>query len=172
MRTILRFRKWALVVLVLVLTTGAQAQKNRPKVRYGKVCGDPTVTCKGGENFQPGDLPFDTGKNFVIYESEQFYGIVLKSKQLPDFGDCANPSFSESERSEMQKDFQHNKVFTQNCLESGSNYYTGVKDKTAFVGVYAGRTLAEANAFLKKVQALNKYPGVRIRKMRIGVNGT
>ena len=163
--------RWLTLIIILTLAMVGHAQK-KAKVRYGKVCGDPSVKCKGGENFQPSDLGFDTGKNFVIYESEQFYGIVLKSKKLPDFGDCAAPSFPESERAAIQNDFPHNKVFTQNCLESGSNYYTGVNDKTAFIGVYAGRTLAEANGFLKKVQALNKYPGVRVRKMRIGVNGT
>jgi hypothetical protein len=161
-----------LIVVMCALSVVGFGQKRPAKQRYGKVCGDPTVKCKGGENFQPGDLPFDTGRNFVIYESEQFYGIVLKSTKLPDFGDCANPSFKESERSEIQKQFEHNKVFVQNCMESGSNYYTGVADNTAFIGVYAGRTLVDANALLKKVQASGLYPGVKVRKMRIGVNGT
>jgi hypothetical protein len=155
--------------LLGLLTISASAQK---RTRKGKICGDPTVACKGAENFQPHDLIFDTGKNFVIVESEPFYGIVLKSVKLPDFGDCEKPSFKEDERKEIQILFEHNKVFTQNCIESGTNYYPGVADKTAFIAVYAGRTLEQANAFLKTVQALNKYPGIRVRKMSIAVNGT
>jgi hypothetical protein len=124
------------------------------------------------DNFQPGDLPFDQGKNFVIYESQPFYAIVLKSVKLADWGDCGNPTFKETDRASLQALFEHNKVFMQNCVESGTYYYTGVADKTALVAVYAGRTLAEANKFLKTVQALNKFPGARVRKMRVSVNGT
>jgi hypothetical protein len=158
-----------LIALLGLLAVGVRAQK---RTRKGKICGDPTVACKGVENFQPHDLVFDTGKNFVIFESEPFYGIVLKSVKLPDFGDCEKPSFKEVERKEIQALFEHNKVFMLNCIESGTNYYPGVADKTAFIAVYAGRTLAQANAFLKTVQALNKYPGIRVRKMSIAVNGT
>lgn len=156
-----------LVVLVAVFSVSAQR-----KIKVGKVCGDPTVACKSAENFQSFDLPFDTGKNFVFFESEKFYGIVLKSIKLKDWGDCEKPSFGEPERLAIQELFQHNKVFTLNCVETGTNYYTGVADKTAFVGVYAGRTLAEANKFLKTVQATGKFPGIKVRKLQIGINGT
>ena len=155
--------------LMLVATFAVTAQK---KAKLGKVCGDPTLTCKSAESFQAFDLPFDTGKNFVIYESEKFYGIVLKSAKLKNWGDCANPSFAESERLPIQEMFPHNKVFALNCVETGMNYYTGVAGKTAFIGVYAGLTLAEANKFLKTVQATGKFPGIKVRRMQIGVNGT
>ena len=160
--------------MIAAFSFTAMGQKGKAKVRYGKVCGDPTVKCRGWDkpDDQPYELGFDMGKNLVIYESEQFYGIVLKSVKLKDFGDCQKPSFKESERAKIQMDFEHNKVFMLNCFESGSNYYTGVSDKMAFVGVYAGRTLAEASKFLATVQGLNKYPGIRLRKMRIGINGT
>ncbi len=158
-----------LIGLLGLLTVGTSAQK---KTLKGKICGDPTVACKDGENFRPYDLAFDTGKNYVIYESQPFYGIVLKSVKLPDFGDCEKPSFKEDERKEIQTLFEHNKVFMLNCLASATNYYPGVAEKTAFIAVYAGHTLAEANAFLKTVQALNKYPGVRVRRMSVAVNGT
>ena len=162
---------WFLVVcLTLVsLSLSILAQK---KSKAGKVCGDPTAACKCRENFQEFDLPFDQGKNFVIYESETFYGIVLKSAKLKDWGDCSNPSFSETERLPIQEMFPHNKVFALNCVETGTNYYSGVAKKTAFIGVYAGRTLTEANKFLKTVKAVNKFSGIKVRKMKIGVNGT
>lgn len=159
------------VVSVLVLVCGIHAQK---KAKLGKVCGDPTAVCKSGESFQSYDLPFDLGNNFVIYESERFYGIVLRSKKLKadDWGDCEHPSFGEQERLEIQKLFSHNKVFAMNCSDTGMNYYTGVADHTVFIGVYGGRTLAEANKFLKTVKATGKFPGIRVRRLQIGINGT
>ena len=139
--------------------------------RVGRVCGDPTVKCKA-EGFQPYDLAFDTGKSYVIIESEPFYGIVLRSTKMGEWGDCEKPLFKEPERLQVQQLFPRNKVFALNCVDTGTNYYTGVNSETAFIGVYAGRTLAEANAFLKKVKATNRFPGVRLRRMRIGINGT
>ena len=156
--------------VVLWSSFAALAQK---KARLGRVCGDPTAVCKGRENFQPYDLPFDTGRNFVIAESERFYGIVLRSQKMnPEWGDCEHPLFAEKERLEIQNMFPNNKVFALNCVEAGSNYYTGVADHFAFIGVYAGRTQAEANKFLKTVQDTKKFSGVRVRRMQAGINGT
>ena len=164
-------RKQSLLILIVAVLFPFQTSLGQK--RLGVVCGDPTAACKAHmDNFQPADLPFDQGKNLVIYESQPFYGIVLKSVKLADWGDCANPTFKEPDRAALQALFEHNKVFMQNCVESGSYYYTGVADKTALVAVYAGRTLAEANKFLKTVQALNKFAGARVRKMRVSVNGT
>ncbi|MCZ2389597.1 MAG: hypothetical protein LC113_00805 [Acidobacteria bacterium] len=138
----------------------------------GAVCGDPTVKCAAAENFQPNDLPFETGKNWAMFQSRPFYAIVLRSVKLPDWGDCQKPSFPESERLEVQELFPNNKVFTQNCIEPGTNFYTGTADKTALIAVYAGRTLREAKAFLEKVEATGKFEGIRVRKMRAEINGT
>jgi hypothetical protein len=164
------------IVLVALITgalcaSGAFAQKRKVKTG-GAVCGDPSTACSSRKNFHEWDLPFNTGRNFVIVESAPFYAIVLKSVKLKDWGDCGNPTFSETERLEVQRLFEHNKVFAQNCVESGSNYYTNIPEQRAMLAVYAGRTLTEANRFLKQVQALNKYSGVRVRRMKIGINGT
>jgi len=156
---------------MLVLASAAAVHPQK-KVRTGTVCGDPTATCKGGDTFQPYDLPFDTGKNFVIGQSNWFYGIVLRSKKTEYFGDCEKPAFAEPERLALQKLFPKNKVFALNCIESGSNYYTGVVDNTVFVAVYAGKTLAEAYNFLKVVQQQPEFKSVRVRRMRIEINGT
>lgn len=167
-------RKLSLVFLAIamVLCVSFMASGQR-KARQGRVCGDPTAACRGRENFQPYDLPFDTGKNFIIAHSEWFYGIVLRSKKMsPEWGDCEHPIFGEKERLEIQEMFPRNQVFTLNCVESGTNYYTGVADHIGFVGVYAGRTLAEANKFLKTVQQKNKFPDIRVRRMQVGINGT
>lgn len=160
---------FASVVVVFVSVFTVSAQK---KAKLGRVCGDPTVACKPAENFQAYDLPFDTGKNFVIAESEWFYGIVLQSKKLKNYGDCEHPTFSEKERMDIQQLFPKNKVFSLNCVESGTNYYKGVAQETAFIGLFAGRTLTAANAFLKMVLATKRFSGIRVRKMQVAVNGT
>jgi hypothetical protein len=167
-----RLRIVVLCALACLLCGQVVSAQKRKVKNGGAVCGDPPAACSSRKNFHEWDLPFNTGRNFVIIESAPFYGIVLKSVKLKDFGDCDHPSFRDSERSEIQELFEHNKVFTQNCLESGSNYYTGVPEKSAFIGVYAGRTLAEATRFLKTVQALNKFPGIRVRRMKVAINGT
>ena len=167
----MRTRLLLFCALVCVCALNVFAQKPKPR-RGGAVCGNPTAVCRSRKNFQAWDLPFDTGKDFVIVESASFYGIVLKSVKLKDWGDCEHPTFAESERLEIQKLFEHNQVFTQNCVESGTNYYSNVPEQIALIGVYAGRTLPEANKFLKQVQALDRFPGIRIRRMKVGVNGT
>ncbi len=164
----------SILLIFIVFAAFAGTAAAQKKAKLGKVCGDPTVTCKNADNFQPYDLPFNMGtENSAIYESEKFYAIVLRSVKLKNsWGDCEKPQFPESERLPIQELFPNNKVFTQNCVEPGTNYYTGVANQTVFIGVYAGRTLAEANKFLKKVKAAGKFAGVRVRQMQIGINGT
>jgi hypothetical protein len=157
----------AVLTLLSVAVLNLQAQK---KARLGKVCGNPNVACKGSENFQASDLPFDTGKNYIIAESVPFYAIVLKSAKYK-YPDCQK-AFPESERLETQQLFPDNKVFAVRCSEPGESYYTGMNAETMFMGVYAGSTRAQADAFLKKVQATKKFPGVRVRKTQTGLNGT
>lgn len=162
----------AFVCTCLLFAAAISASAQR-RSAVGRVCGDPTVKCKTQEGFQPFNLAFDTGRNFVIAESEKFYAVIVKSVKIKDFGDCAKPSFSEPERLEVQGLFPNNKVFAYNCLEgAGDQYFTGIADHIAFIGVYAGRTLAEANAFLKKVNETGKFPGANIKRLQAQINGT
>lgn len=156
---------------MLLLLSYAAEVRAQGKPKHGRVCGDPTAACKNRENFSPSDLPFDTGKNMVIADSEFFYAIVLKSAKLGDYSGCAK-AFPESERLSIQELFPHNMVFASRCSEPGENSYSGMAQGTGFLAVYAGRTLAEANAFLKKVQATGQFPGVRVRRTRASMNGT
>ena len=160
----------SLSLLSILTFVSMSAAQKKPKA--GRVCGDPTVECKGGSDFQPFDLPFEVGNDNVIFESERFYGIVLKSKKMKDWGNCEKPTFTESERLAIQDLFPRNKVFAVNCFETGLNYYTGVAQKTAFIGIYAGRTLTEATKFLKTVRATGRFGDIRVRQLKIGVNGT
>ena len=153
--------------MLISLAVYGTAQK---KAKAGRVCGDPTVACKNRTNFQPNDLPFDTGKNFVIAESEPFYAIVLKSGKR-NYPTCEK-AFPESERLSVQELFPHNMVFASRCSEPGDNYYDGFAANTTYIAVYAGRTSTGANAFLKKVKATAKFPGVRVRRTKAGINGT
>ena len=152
----------------MAFSTDMNAQR---KQHAGKVCGDPTAACKGKDNFQPYDISFDTGKNFVIAESEFFYAVILNSFKFVESGNCEK-AYPEKERLATQELFPHNKVFASKCSETGENYYSGMKQGTAFLGVFAGKTLAQANAFLTKVKATGKYSDAFIRRTRAGINGT
>lgn len=168
-------RRTVLFVLVLVcigfLFGSAQAQKKTKKLP--RVCGNPDEACKGRAFFHSYELPVEWPQNSVIAESEPFYAIILKSAKF-DYSsgaDCEKV-YSDSEIHSIQTQYPQNKVFAQKCFEPGMNYYTDVDADYVFIAVYAGKTLAEANRFLKKVQEYGQFPGVRVRKMRVGVNGT
>lgn len=157
------------ITLLFSIASVATAQK---KARLGKVCGDPTLPCKSRDNFAPSDLPLDTGKNYIIADSVPFYAIVLKNVSMKNDDTGCEKAFPETERLETQDLFPNNKVFTVRCSQAGENYYKGIKFDIAFIGVYAGKTLSEANAFLKMVRATNRFPGIRVRKIQAGINGT
>ena len=159
----------ALIILLAVSQpSSVGAQRGR-----ASVCGDPTASCRTGDvTFPPHNLPFQIPRNAVIWETEQFYAVVLKSFRVEDeFGECER-FVSEDEREEAQKLFPRNKVFTSRCTEPGDLYYTNTDPKQRFMAVYAGRTRAAADAMLEKVKATGKYPGANLRQMRAGFNGT
>jgi hypothetical protein len=162
-------------LLIAVLSTGflfPAVTAAQTKAQLGIVCGDPTSRCRSRENFQPYELPFETGKKFVIVRSNLFYSIILKSVKLnADQSNCAD-AIPESDRAAAQMLFPRNMVFVMRCWESGQNSYTDVRDGVSFMAVYAGSTLSQANALLKKVQAMGKFGGATVRRMRAEINGT
>src|SRR2546421_10509672 len=103
-----------IAVLALIITTtgliffaGAiSAQKRRP-VRHASICGDPTAKCKTSATFQPYDLPFRLPENAVIYDTELFYAVILKSIR-GDEDDC-NIFIPEDERLRTQTLFTDHK---------------------------------------------------------------
>jgi hypothetical protein len=162
-----------LVCLLLAAGTGqAQRGRTRRPQPKGTVCGDPTLVCKTGDlKFEPRDLPFRIPARAVIWESELFYAIVLRSLRAAD-DDCRT-FVPEDERQATQALFPRHKVFTDRaCGEPGETYYTGTRPGTRFMAVYAGRTRAEADAMLARVKATGKFPGANVRRMSIGFNGT
>ncbi|HEX8181264.1 MAG TPA: hypothetical protein VF525_17105 [Pyrinomonadaceae bacterium] len=166
---------WSGVLIgLLVASTGALAQRGGARRRppqKGAVCGDPTVRCPTSYDFKPNDLPFRIPARAVIWESESFYAVILKSVRAAA-EDCQQ-FVSEADRIQAQGLFPHNKVFTERgCGEPGEPYYTNTRADARFMAVYAGRTRAEADKVLAQVQATGKFPGANLRRMSIGFNGT
>jgi hypothetical protein len=162
-----------LVCLMLAGTGVAQrARRPPPPQKKGSVCGDPTLACKTGEvRFEPHNLPFRIPAQAVIWESETFYAVILKSVKAAD-DDCGT-FVPEDERQAAQALFPRHKVFAdRGCGEPGETYYTGTQPGARFLAVYAGRTRAEANAMLARVKATGKFAGANLRRMSIGFNGT
>jgi hypothetical protein len=161
------------VVLFGLIAGGASASaQRRAKPRVGILCPDPSIACRTSVEFQPYQLPFRVPADAVIYETETFYAVILKSvRDASKGGDC-NVFVPETERIAAQALFPHNKVFGSRCFETGDLSYTNVAADQQFIAVYAGRTIAEARAMLSKVKATGKYPGANLRRMRASFNGT
>jgi hypothetical protein len=145
------------------------AQKRKP-AKHLSVCGNPNLTCPSQIQFEPHDLPFRFPQNAVIFDTELFYAVILRSVLSPP--DSCDNFIPEPERLAAQILFTNNKVFTSRCAEPGQLSYTNTSPRAQFMAVYAGLTLAEANRMLANVQATNKFPGASIRRMRAVMNGT
>jgi hypothetical protein len=164
------------IIFLLVfglLTIGAAFGQKKPML--GKICGNPNIKCKTDSSmFSSSDILFEIPKNSVISESEFFYAVILKSNTIKDFfggEETCQPVDTEAERLATQKLFPNNKVFSQRCGYD-SLYYTGVKDNTVFLAVYGGKTLAQAQTFLRTVNGTGKFKGAYIKRLQAQFNGT
>ena len=159
----------AMLIALGVLNSEAFAQKRRPLVKHLSVCGNPNVTCTSEATFEPYDLPFRMPAKTVIYDTELFYAVIMRSVRIPP--DSCDNFIPEPERLAAQILFTDHKVFTSRCTEPGRLSYSNTSSKTNFMAVYAG-TLAEANRMLTAVKATGKFPGANLRRMRAVMNGT
>ena len=155
---------------VAVSALAATAAQKRQTVRQASICGNPLVPCKTSVKFEPYDLPFRLPKNDVIYDTELFYAIILRSAGTSE-DDC-DVFVPESERLAAQALFPDHKVFSSRCPDVETLFYTNISSKHRIMAVYAGSTLVEARRLLEKVKATGKFPGANIRRMRTGFNGT
>jgi hypothetical protein len=176
MRLKLRGNTLTLGMLIAILClsgffTTAQAQRRRRPPQRSVICGNPNAPCTGAANFKPYDLPFRLPARAVIYETQPFYVVILRSVRMRDYDDCNN-FVPETERLKAQALFPNNKAFASRCSEPGDVYYTNTGDKTQFMAVYAGETMAEARRVLQMVRATGQYPGANIRRMQVGYMGT
>jgi hypothetical protein len=146
------------------------AQKPRA-MAHGVICGNPKVLCRTGEIiFHPYDLPFRAPRSAVIYDTELFYAVILKSLAAGD--DNCDIFISEEERLAAQALFPDRKVFASRCTDPENLFYTNTKPNYRIMAVYAGKTLAEANRALAAVKASGRFAGANLRRMRTGFNGT
>ena len=157
----------SIAFLILIFSLSVFPQK---KARLGRVCGNPKQPCSFAKNFQSHELPFDTGRNFTIANSEYFYAIVLESEKLKPDDSCEH-AFPEKRRLDLQALFPNNKVFVVRCPEPGTNFYTNVSQDVSLIAVFAGKTPALAKAFLAKIKAAGKFKNVSLRRMQAGING-
>jgi hypothetical protein len=148
----------------------AAAQRRRAQRRPASVCGDPTARCRSSVEFEPHQLPFEVPRDAVIFETEKFYAVILKSGR-DKTQDCT-AFVAEAERLEAQALFPRNKVFSSRCYDPGELYYEGVDPDVRFMAVYAGRTRAEAADLLARVRATGRFPGAYLRRTSTGFNGT
>lgn len=146
------------------------AQKRRAPPRHLSVCGNPRLACKSAITFEAYDLPFQLPESAVIYDTELFYAVILKSVSVPP--DNCDTFVPESERLAAQALFPDHKVFTSRCAEPGHLSYSNTSSKAQFMALYAGTTQAEANRMLAAVQATGNFPGANLRRMRAVMNGT
>jgi hypothetical protein len=171
------------VTLIVVFATigaaiSAAGQSHARRTKRASICGNPLVACKSSVDFQPYDLPFGVPRNAVIWDTNPFYAIILKSEKVEN--DNCDRFISEDERLAAQALFPDHKVFTSRCVEPGNLFYEDVTksksvyltDGHVFMAVYAGATLPEAKRFLEKVNASGKFPGANLRRLRTGFNGT
>lgn len=153
--------------------SGAAVQR-RPasgRVRPSRICHDPAAACRTSTEFPPHDLRFELPPRAVIWETQEFYAVILKSVRARDEMDC-DTFVAEDERLAAQALFPRRKVFTSRCNEPVSTYYTNAAPDRRFMAVYAGTTRAEAARVLAAVRATGKFPGASLRRMRAGFNGT
>jgi len=141
--------------------------RRRPRL---EICHDPTLPCRSTATFEPHDLPFRVPARAVIWETGEFYAVILKSFRAPE-EDCEK-FVPESERLAAQELFPRRKVFASRCWEPGTLFYTNTTPTTRFMAVYAGQTRAEAERVLAQVRATGRFPGANLRRMRTGFNGT
>jgi hypothetical protein len=158
------------IALSAVMASVDATAGQRHRARRGSICGNPTIACKTSVTFQPHDLQFRVPENSVIFDTELFYAVILKSVPAPE-DDCST-FVPEAERLAAQSLLPDRKVFASRCVEPGELFYTNIDSKHRIMAVYAGVTLAEANRALAAVKQTGKFPGAYMRRMRTGFNGT
>jgi len=163
----------AFVIVLAIGPTNSAAGQSHSTRRPTKasVCGNPKLPCKTTATFQPNDLPFRVPANAVIFDTELFYAIILKSVRVYQEDDC-DTFVPEVVRLEAQALFPDRKVFSSRCADVENLFYTNVDPKARMMAVYGGTTLAEAKRTLAAVNATAKFPGAYLKRMRTGFNGT
>ncbi|HEU0055572.1 MAG TPA: hypothetical protein VFQ39_20430 [Longimicrobium sp.] len=150
----------ALPLLAAALVLGAAGDAQR----VGRVCPDPARPCAG---FQPHELSFVLPADSVAraeIRSDRFWAVIVRS--------APRCSIAERDRAALQAHFPREKVFSQRfeCEDENESEnivtYTNVNPNAAFLAVYGGETRDRAEAVLRRVEALRRYPGANVRRMQ------
>jgi hypothetical protein len=142
---------------------------NQTSCQHALICGV-KITLQDDDYFRSVRPSFRVPQGAVIYDTELFYAIILKSVGSSDT-DC-DTFVPESERLETQALFPDHKVFSSRCPDGGMLFYSNISSNHRIMALYGGSTLVEAQRLLATVKATGKFPGAYIRRMRIGFNGT
>jgi hypothetical protein len=163
-------KKILLFGMLLSIFFCIEASAQRIKKTIFKICGNPNTASSTRSNFKEEDIPFLYPKRYVVGESELFYAVVVKSVKTTKDGECEEPKLTDREL--LQGTFPNNKVFyARGCYSIENSYYSGIPDNTIGVAIYAGRTKADADAFLKRVKS-SGFEGAYLKRIRTGFNGT
>lgn len=162
----------AICLLLLVFAEDAFSQRNKI---VSRVCGDPSVACAKRAAFRHEDIPFSYNENAVVAETAEFYAVILKSEKASrDTTECLKrPETFDLDT--YQTYFLRNKVFVaRGCYDIEHNYYKNIKQDMMALAVFAGHTKAEADAFFKRLKAIQYLDskGAYLVKMSTGFNGT
>lgn len=168
----MKSRSLTLVVVLTVLSSWAVTPANQRSAKRprGSICGNPTEPCKTSATFKPNDLPFRVPQNSIIFDTELFYAVVLKSMRVKD--DNCDVFIPEDQRLQAQALFPANKVFASRCVDIENLAYIGVNPDVRILAVYAGPSISDARRILALVKATGKYNDAMIRRMRTSFNGT
>lgn len=173
------YRKERVAASKPVSETGMALGSPASQAKGHEICSDPKAPCPSrARKFEAYELPFRLPASLRPnreYKSVPFYGIIIKTF---DSEDCDADDYTasiERERIRIQKVYSTRKVFgSYSCPNMDAlNYdFPGLMDAsgeraliTAFIGVYAGKTSAEAEEFLIYVKTL--YPQAVLKPMTV-----
>src|SRR6187549_1202536 len=71
------------LLMLIAFSSGANAQRRRQPAKHPAICGNPNVTCSSVITFEPYVLPFRLPANAVIYDTDLFYAVILRSVTSP-----------------------------------------------------------------------------------------
>src|SRR5436853_6192726 len=104
------------VSFLLVPVSAQRRRRRRPPAKPAKhfsVCGNPNVSCVTSLTFEPYALPFQMPQSSVIYDTEFFYAVILKTVSTAN-NNCDN-YIPEQERLATQTLFPNQNVFDSSC---------------------------------------------------------
>ncbi|HEX8235743.1 MAG TPA: hypothetical protein VF600_07280 [Abditibacteriaceae bacterium] len=166
-----------IIVLCALATTFFPGAAPVASTRNGvqSVCPDPSASCRHPlKTFAPYELPFRLPQKIkpnTAYQSEPFFGVVLKVFKLTAVDECDRGEYSsrlEAERRRVQALLPQKKVFAApQCpnMEAVSYIIGGKANTTRFLAIYGGRTAQEAQQVLARLK--KKYPGAVVKRMQV-----